>query len=131
MNFNEYIIQVKSDAKDVITKSACRYDDWDDMYDDLFVDDSVTGNGSGSYTFNHIRAQEYTKDLFWDDDFIEACREMGYENISDVASGGPEGMDVIARCLALGYCSSILEDYFDEVREEAEAQSEEEDEDDE
>ena len=28
------------------------------LYDDLWIEDSVTGNGSGSYTFNTYEAEE-------------------------------------------------------------------------
>ena len=30
---------------------------WNDLYDTLFVNDSVTGNASGSYTFNSEEAK--------------------------------------------------------------------------
>ena len=32
---------------------------YETLYDELWVDDSVTGNGSGSYTFNREKAKEY------------------------------------------------------------------------
>ena len=35
-------------------------DDWEEaLFDTLWAHDSVTGNGSGSYTFNAWRAEEY------------------------------------------------------------------------
>ena len=43
--------QVEKDAQDVIAEEACRYGTWADMCDALLIDDAVTGNGSGSYTF--------------------------------------------------------------------------------
>lgn len=33
-------------------------DFYDEFYDKLFITDSVTGNGSGSYTFNTIEAEQ-------------------------------------------------------------------------
>jgi len=32
---------------------------YDQLFDDMWVNDSVTGNGSGSYTFNRYKAEEY------------------------------------------------------------------------
>ena len=32
---------------------------YDEIYDELFISDSVTGNGSGSYTFNAWQAEEH------------------------------------------------------------------------
>ena len=40
------------------------------LNDDLWIDDSVTGNASGSYTFNSYKAGEYVKEN------IDLCREM-------------------------------------------------------
>lgn len=32
---------------------------FDQLYDDMWINDSVTGNASGSYTFNTYKAEEY------------------------------------------------------------------------
>jgi len=86
------------------------------LYDDLFLDDSVTGNASGSYTFNTYAAEE---NLLHNWDLIEECAEcFGCEPV--VSSGyknGPEYWDVSIRCYLLGEC---LEAVLDEMEEELE-----------
>lgn len=82
------------------------------MYDLLFTDDSVTGNGSGSYTFSSAKAAELVSGIIFDHEAIWVFREYGYEGIP--TEKGPESCDVIARCIALGYVSGELEEYFNE-----------------
>ena len=59
-----YIEAMKEDIKEYINENveAGEYYDRDNMeqnlYDDLFCEDSVTGNASGSYTFNTWKAHE-------------------------------------------------------------------------
>lgn len=62
------------------------------LNDDLFVNDSVTGNASGSYTFSAWQAEEnlcHNMELL-----AEACEEFG--------SDGAEACDVTIRCYLLG-----------------------------
>lgn len=66
------------------------------LYDELWVEDSVTGNASGSYTFSRYQAEEYlchNTDLMWD-----ALEEFGYETSERFE---PETIDVIIRCYLL------------------------------
>lgn len=73
--------------------------DWDDLYDRMFVSDSVTGNASGSYTFDRWDAEEnlcHNLDLL-----AEACDEFGCK--TDILSDS-EGCDVTVRCYLLGEC---------------------------
>lgn len=88
------------------------------LYDTLFCEDGVTGNASGSYTFNAWKAEEYLCHNL--DLLVEAC---------DYLSGDPatcrdclesaETADVTIRCYLLGEClSSVLdelEEEFDEL----------------
>lgn len=114
MNWEDYKSAVVSDARDVIKDEHENYEDWQELYDDLFIDDSVTGNGSGSYTFSTARAAENVKGIIFDSEAIEAFRDMGYEGVP--TERGPEACDVIARCCALGYVSGELESYFAEMK---------------
>lgn len=67
-NYN-YIEAMKEDIKTYL-EDECeyRYSDLDrdeleqELYDDLFFDDNVTGNASGSYTFCRNTAKEYVID---------------------------------------------------------------------
>lgn len=78
-----------------------------ELYDDMFVSDSVTGNASGSYTFNTWRAEEY---LMHNLDLLgEACEEFG--SSADVLKSGAEACDVTIRCYLLG---QVLNDVLNE-----------------
>ena len=77
------------------------------LYDELWTDDSVTGNGSGSYTFDRQKAIEYLAFNF--DLLADAIEDFGgdYGCIKD----GPEACDVTIRCYLLG---EILDEVLDE-----------------
>lgn len=115
MTFKEYTEQVEADGRAAIKESACWYDAWEDMYDALFIDDSVTGNGSGSYTFNAAEAAENARGLVFDDGFIAEARAAGYG--MELFAEEPETVDVVARCLALGLVSGALEAAYGAARE--------------
>lgn len=114
MTFRGYIEQVEKDAQEVIEEEAGWYSTWEDMYDALFVDDAVTGNGSSSYTFNASKAAENARDLVFDDDFIAEASAAGYG--IELFAESPETVDVVARCLALGLVSSSLRKTYDSAR---------------
>lgn len=87
------------------------------LYDDLFNEDSVTGNASGSYTFSIAQAQEYVED---NKDLVrEMCSE--FRNAERVMnwwfSDGYESIDVSLRCYVLG---SAISSALEELREAAE-----------
>jgi len=72
------------------------------LNDTLWTEDSVTGNGSGSYTFDYSKAREYVlADL---DTVREAFEEFdGKARFADLFfSEDWETIDVIARCYCLG-----------------------------
>lgn len=82
------------------------------IYDLLFDDDRVTGNASGSYTFNAWEAEE---NLCHNGDLIEeAARCFGY-SLNDLTDLGPEGVDVAVRCYVLPQAiDKVLEEEEDE-----------------
>lgn len=88
------------------------------LYNTLFVEDSVTGNASGSYTFNTWKAEEYLCHNL--DLLAEAIDEFGadagtYKDCIESA----ETADVTIRCYLLTEClSSVLDEL--EVEEEDE-----------
>lgn len=82
------------------------------LNDNLFVDDSVTGNGSGSYTFNTWEAEEnicHNMELLG-----EACEEFGCDAVQMLKKGA-EACDVTIRCYLLG---SAIAAVLDEMEEE-------------
>lgn len=93
--FKNYVLERVKDngwtSKDV----AERYDE---LYDDAFVSDSVTGNASGSYTFNTWTAEEclcHNWDLM-----EEMVDELGLPRKDRLFSA--EAWDVCIRCYVLG-----------------------------
>lgn len=100
----DYLSAVESDVREYIENNVNFHDysDLDEMKEDLneklFVEDSVTGNASGSYTFNTWKAEEY---LCHNLDLLsEANEEFGGN--SDILSDGAEACDVTIRCYLLG-----------------------------
>ena len=95
------------------------------LNDDLWTVDSVTGNASGSYTFNRHQAQEYVMDNI--ELLNEACEEFGI-NMATVGekflNEEFEWMDVTIRCYLLAQAISEaveeVEDEFNTVHENSE-----------
>ena len=87
-----------------------------DLNDRLFCDDDVTGNASGSYTFNTWRAEEnlcHNLDLLG-----EALGEFGYEGAALAKlMESAEGCDVTIRCYLLG---QVINEVLNEMEEEGE-----------
>ena len=85
------------------------------LNDDLFINDSVTGNASGSYTFNTYEAEEnisHNLDLLG-----EALEEFGC-GADYLINHGAEACDVTIRCYLLSECiadviEEIEEDFID------------------
>jgi hypothetical protein len=104
MKYN-YFEAVKADVLAYISENInlAEFDSFDDLEnalnDELWVADSVTGNASGSYTFNTWQAEEnlcHNLDLL-----AEALREFGCESV-DILTKGAEWCDVTIRCYLLG-----------------------------
>ena len=82
------------------------------LNDRLWCEDSVTGNASGSYTFNAWAAEEnicYNLDLL-----AEACSKFG-SDASKLLSEGAEACDVTIRCYLL---SSAVAQVIEELKNE-------------
>lgn len=90
----------------------------EELNDDLWTEDSVTGNASGSYTFNSWRAKEYVTDN--GDLLREALRDFceDSETIAEKFLDEEwEYFDVTIRCYILG---SVIYQVLDEIEEEFE-----------
>lgn len=88
------------------------------LNEELWIDDQVTGNASGSYTFNTWEAEEnlcHNMDLL-----AEACDEF-MQDVGEAVKRGAEYCDVTIRCYLLG---SAISEAIDEL--EAEGYFEEE-----
>ena len=121
-----YLEAVKDDVKQAIEDNynVADYPDRDEfeqtLNDDLWVDDSVTGNGSGSYTFNREQAKEY---LFDSNDGLDLLREaisdygIEAETVVDhFMSEDWEWFDVTIRCYVLGQAiGEALDEIEDDI----------------
>lgn len=91
----------------------------EELYDKFWTYDSITGNGSGSYTFSTYEAEEclcHNLDLL-----IEAVEEFGGD-LGDTVEKGAENCDVTIRCYLL---SRVIDEIVDELYEENEKEVEE------
>lgn len=103
---------------------ACEYpdeDEFESMFYDLECNDSVTGNGSGSFTFSTFQAQENIKDVLFDSEFLEYVEDMGLD-ICDLLKQGAEAVDVVARCAALEAVRDDLEEAWNDAADETRAE---------
>lgn len=112
-----YIEQVTTDAKEAILENMehWNFDDREELeevaHDELWADDSVTGNGSGSYFCNAWKAEEalcHNWDLL-----AEACEEFK-QDVGEAVKQGAESCDVIIRCYLLGQAIAATLDELEE-----------------
>lgn len=124
MNQYDYREAVKNDIIDYINEhdvkvtSSNRDEVYEQLYDEIFISDSVTGNASGSYTFNTWKAEEnlcHNLDLLG-----EALSEFGSDPAKIMES--PEACDVTIRCYLL---SEMLGEVLDELEEDDEEDDDE------
>ena len=86
--------------EDVVIKRKSTENLYDALYNELYIADDVTGNASGSYTFNTWQAEEnlcHNWSLL-----VEALNEFGYD--INILEKGAEWCDVIIRCYLLNQC---------------------------
>lgn len=103
-----YYEEVKEDVKEYLRDTDCR--NFDELYDDMFLDDSVTGNGSGSYTFNRAEAEQNLNGNW--NLLLDAIKDYGYD--CNPIANGAEWCDVMIRCYLL---DSVLSDVLKELEE--------------
>ena len=115
MDFEDYIAQTLDDGKKFIDENYEQYDDFQELFDDIENDDSVTGNMSGSYTFNSYKAKKNVADIIWDNEFADELCEVG-TSLDEIMKQGPEAVDVWARYLAVNYNYISLEKYYNDCR---------------
>ena len=117
-NYN-YLEAVKDDVETWLVDNSSQFEeikdnnkidgviDWDGVKEDLnnilWNEDSITGNGSGSYTYNRKKARDY---LFDDGlQYLEDLVDEGwltYESIGkDITNYNFESLDVSLRCYFL------------------------------
>jgi len=89
------------------------------LNDDLWINDSVTGNASGSYTFNSYKAGEYVLDNM--DLVNDMVQEFGVDNetvAEKFLEKDWEYFDVSIRCYLLNQCiDEVVDEYADRIEE--------------
>ena len=119
----DYKESVKADVKNWIEdnkeelEGMCPELVEDFLYDTLWVDDSVTGNASGSYTFSRYEARQ---NFFGDCDSEEYLDQMTDEGFTSreeigkaICESDWERLDVIIRCWLLGEAiAEVVRDLF-------------------
>lgn len=114
MKTYNYLESVKEDVRNYIEENAIvvtsdnRKEVEQELNDTLFVNDSVTGNASDSYTFSTWQAEENLCHNF--ELLTDALEELGYD--LSYLKKGAEACDVLIRCYLLG--QAILE-VLDEI----------------
>jgi hypothetical protein len=111
-----YLEAVKADVKsyiidnNIVISEDNREEIEQELNEVLFCDDSVTGNGSGSYTFNTWNAEE---NLCHNWDLLsEALCDFGCD--ATYLERGAEACDVTIRCYLL---SQAIAEVLDEMEE--------------
>ena len=114
MNWERYKEQVADNGREYIDEALAFNHNisWDYLFDEMFVSDRVTGNGSGSYTMNREKAKKLVTDLLWDSEALASIKEMGVNGWPS----DPELADVVARCATLYEVASELQEYYEERR---------------
>ena len=126
MTYN-YLESIKEDVKEYINNEITLKDFTDreeleqKLNDDLWVEDSVTGNASGSYYCNAWKAEEALAHNW--DVLEEALAEFGCEG--NPIEKGAEWCDVTIRCYLLGQAITEVLEEMEEELEEAFADDEE------
>lgn len=119
-----YIEAMKADVRQYMedNESYLNYTDREDLAEQLndllWTADSVTGNASGSYTFNRWDAEKYVLDNI--DLLKDAYEEFGQREqfTEDFFSENWERMDVTIRCFLLSQViADVLEEDYKEPEE--------------
>ena len=118
----DYRKAMYDDIKEYIDENI-NVDDFEDgqelyeqLNDDLWIEDSVTGNGSGSYTFDRAKAKEYVQGDPEAQGYIkDMCDEFGIDGATigeKFLDEDWEYFDVSIRCYLLG---QVLGEVLDEM----------------
>ena len=128
MNYYNYEMEMYKDVmqaiRDNYTAEEIRQnlkerDEWaEKLNDELWVDDSVTGNASGSYWFSFAKAEQALAGNW--SLLADALCEFGCEDVN-ILRKGAEYCDVTIRCYLLSSVIADALDRLEELEEEAEA----------
>lgn len=109
-------VEITMEDGELHTEYGDKWDTQTSLEDELWAKDSVTGNGSGSYTFSTWKAEQNIRDEF--DMFLDMVKDFDYsaEQVGNwFLNKDWETMDVLVRCWLL---SSVIEEVLDDIEEE-------------
>lgn len=120
-----YLEETKENIRDYMKETDFTFDEKnreeveERLYEEYWINDSITGNASGSFTFNTYQAQEcVTEDI---ETLINACEEfcIDKETIGEKFLNEEwEWMDVTCRCYVLAQAIAEVLDELEEEQEE-------------
>ena len=120
-----YKEQIRADVREWIEDNKeqievlDRHDAYEIIYDSCWVDDSVTGNASGSYTFSRSEARQNFYEDTDSEEYLEQMVDDGFANPMEVGkkiiSGDYEWLDVSIRCwLLCDAVTDVLDEMYDD-----------------
>ena len=120
-----YKEQIRADVKEWMDdnkeqiEGMDRADAYDVVYDSCWVDDSVTGNASGSYTFSRCEARKNFYEDIDSEEYLEHMVDDGFADAMEVGkkiiASDYEWLDVSIRCWLLSDAvSDVLDDFFED-----------------
>ena len=120
-----YKDQIREDVKDWIENNEEQIDGLDRseayefIYESCWVDDSVTGNASGSYTFSRWKARQNFFNDEDSDEYIYQMNQDGFMSAEEVGhcieTSNWERLDVCIRCWLLSDAvSDALDDMYND-----------------
>ena len=124
-NMYNYKEQIRADVKEWIEdnkeqiEGLDRYDAYEVVYDSCWVDDSVTGNASGSYTFSGYEAREHFYGDSDSEDYLDQMCDDGFADPMEIGkkliASNYEWLDVSIRCwLLCDAVSDVLDEYYED-----------------
>lgn len=113
----DYLENMKEDVLNYIKENYEKEDyenlDYNELYDEMWTADSITGNASGSYYCNAWKAEEA---ICHNHDLLKEAQECFGCLPTEYISKGAEWADVTIRCYLLGQVlDEVLEDLESEV----------------
>lgn len=113
MTLQEYKGQIKADILDNVEYYKDSVSDLEELSEQMWTDDSITGNGSGTYFDSEDKAREAVGDLIWSNDLVDIFKEFGYDRVP--MEKGARYIDTSIRCFLLNECIYDLENELNKI----------------
>lgn len=114
MNYSDYFNDVFYDAIERMDEININdQTDFDDVFDRIYDDDSVTGKISGTYTFSRTQAIKNVSDAIWDHDIVILLNGHNVSIDNYIKEDDPKDLDIRIRCAMLEAIYEELKDHFE------------------